>query len=146
MRIWGLAGAPRSGWFYGTVEDLGDPSGICEMCNKEQIRYMHVLEHFKHPTLRVGCICAEKMTEDRTGPRTRENKVKSKAARKKKWLTRKWKTSVAGNDFLNTDGKNVVIYQKDGRWGFKVGDTFSSEFYPTSESAKLEAFEVLWKE
>ena len=76
------------------------------------------MEHNNYSdTLRVGCICAEKMSNDYLYPKRRERKLKNRALRRKKWLTRKWRTSDKGNDYLNIKEHNIGVYKnRYGKW------------------------------
>lgn len=131
------------------MEDLQEPSAICEMCETQEIRYAHAMTHRDYAgELHVGCVCAEKMEDDYTGPRLREKALRSAAGRKKRWLSRKWKTSARGNAYLNTDGFNITVYANgDGSWGGRIeeqgtGRTIASRRrYPTEDAAKLAAFD-----
>ncbi|MEO5327063.1 MAG: hypothetical protein H7829_02350 [Magnetococcus sp. THC-1_WYH] len=113
------------------VYDLEEATGTCGMCGREEIRYVHVMDHPHYPeALDVGCICAGKMT-NYGGPRERENRLKNKASRRTRWLSRKWRVSAKGNEFLNTDGFNITIFpynqgRKKGKWGYKVGERFGN--------------------
>lgn len=73
MARWEREGIPQKGWKEIGVEDLresleyGNPVEYeqCEMCEQEKIRYVHILQHPNFSgELRVGCICAEHMTDD----------------------------------------------------------------------------------
>lgn len=118
----------------------------CEMCGNEKIRYVHLMEHADHPVvLRVGCICAGKMTGDYAGAREREKKLINRAKRRANWLKRKWRASSRrGNPFLNVDGKNVGVHKVGIRWGFWIDGQFSIKTYPTADDAKLALFDALW--
>ena len=70
---WDNMGIPHKGWSCIDVIDLrGDGAGsdetsyeTCQMCGHEKIRYVHVMEHCDlEDSLRVGCVCAEKMSDD----------------------------------------------------------------------------------
>jgi hypothetical protein len=62
---WSEAGVPKKGWSCVGVEDLGEPSQLCEMCESVTIRYVHYMEHDQTTeSLAVGCVCAEYMEED----------------------------------------------------------------------------------
>jgi hypothetical protein len=119
------------------------------MCETQEIRYAHAMTHRDYAgELHVGCVCAEKMEDDYTGPRLREKALRSAAGRKKRWLSRKWKTSARGNAYLNTDGFNITVYANgDGSWGGRIeeqgtGRTIASRRrYPTEDAAKLAAFD-----
>lgn len=87
---WGLPGAPRRGWVCIDVYDAGTPSETCQMCGKDDIRYVHTMEHPDHAdVLEVGCVCAEHMSDDYVNPKARERKLRNRAARRKTWLARK---------------------------------------------------------
>jgi|GEM_PF-2621187 len=65
---------PKGGWITTQVEDLESPSLTCEMCDRETIRYAHMMTHPRYVgALSVGCICAGYMTEDTAG--TKEYKI-----------------------------------------------------------------------
>lgn len=133
------------------MEDLGSPDAVCEMCETQEIRYVH---HMKHPdlpeTLGVGCVCAEHMEEDYEAPRRRERQLRNSAQRKRRWLSRKWRISAKGNSYLNVDGINITIFRKqDGTWGGRLSDrrtnmTVSSKgVYHDEDQAKLAAFDAM---
>jgi hypothetical protein len=127
---WSQPGVPKKGWrFTGDIEDLGAPDGTCEMCETQQIRYVHCMEHPDYPhVLGCGFVCAEKMEEDYVNPRRREAALKASASRRRRWLARKWKVSVGGNPYINTDGFNITIFpNSDGSWGGRIEDRASGD-------------------
>ena len=100
----------------------------------------------EHPdgaeALDVGCVCAEKMSDDYDGPKRREARLRNRASRRTRWLHRKWRVSAKGNSFLNVDGRNLVVYPtKTRRWCYKIGDRFGAKTYPTAREAKLALFD-----
>jgi len=145
---WSLAGVPHKGWSCVGVDDLETPSAICEMCEAQEIRYVHQMTHPDyHGVLGVGCVCAEHMEDDYVGPRERERRVRSEAQRRRNWLRRKWRISAAGNVFLNTDGLNIAVYQKGGGWSGRIMERASLKsvesrrIYPSIDTAKLGMFD-----
>ena len=47
------------------VEDLGKVDAGCEMCETQEIRYVHHMKHPEYPgSLGVGCVCAGKIEDD----------------------------------------------------------------------------------
>ena len=149
------ADIPRRGWVCETVFDSAydDPGAQrlqCEMCGNERVRFVHLMSHPEYTgDLSVGCICAQKMSEDRIGPPERESSLRKRAQRRRRWLTRKWRLSANGNEFLNVDGHNVVIFpnqQYAGKWSFRLDREFCRNTYESSDLAKLAAFDVLWGE
>ena len=151
---WGQAGIPHKGWTCVDIEDLGEPSVICEMCETQEIRYVHHMTHPMFETeLEVGCVCAGKLEQDYEGAKQRETNFKNSQARKKNWLTRKWRASSVGNSYINVDGYNVVVYpdrKPDPQsWSFRVTNRKtgrpgqSRKPYPSEDAAKLRAFDAL---
>lgn len=145
---WSQKGVPQKGWTCTDVDDLGEPAETCEMCEAVQIRYVHYMTHpgFEG-TLAVGCVCAERMEDDYTGPRRREQALKGAATRRGRWLLRKWQRSRAGNSYINTDGFNITIYAKaGGGWGGRILERTTNRAvearrqYQTEDAAKLGAF------
>lgn len=112
------------------------------MCGQEKIRYVHIMEHKGYGKLNVGCICAEKMSNDYTGPKEREKPLRNRTNRRKKWLTREWKQSQKGNDYLNIRGHNIGTCRKRKGWSFWIDRKFFSNIYKTEEKAKLALFQV----
>jgi len=155
--LWSQSGIPHRGWRCVTVIDLREDGSspeetdyaTCEMCGNERIRFVHVVEHDDFDRqLEVGCVCAEKLTEDYVNPRSRENKLKNKAARKAKWLTRTWRLSSKGNQFLNINGYNLGIFSnkfRPGQWKYRIDNQFSEKSYASVEAAKLGLFEEFWR-
>lgn len=151
MNRWDHPNVPHKEWRCVNITDLGEPIHTCEMCGQEQIRYVHTMEHDDHDNLDVGCVCAEKMTDDYINPKLREARLKNRAARRMKWLRRKWRVSAKGNLFLNTGGRNVgVRFDKTARkWSYWIkeewlGTSFSGASFNTSQEAKLALFDDLW--
>ena len=148
---WSEVGVPHKGWKCVSVEDLEEPSALCEMCETQEIRYVHYMTHDDYPeTLGVGCVCAEHMEADRKGPKRRESNLRNAAARRKRWLSRSWRRSAAGNSFLNVDGLNIVVYKRfNGNWGARITDRRTEQarrsrrLYATEDEAKLAAFDAM---
>lgn len=115
---WAQPSVPHKGWQCVDVEDLGDPSAICEMCEAHEIRYIHHMQHPAYPdSLGCGCVCAGHMENDYEGARLREKGLRNASSRRKRWLTRDWRTSRSGNPFLNADGYNIVVCTRQARPG-----------------------------
>lgn len=149
--LWDKPGVPHKGWRCVDVADMEEAVETCEMCGHENIRYVHYMKHYDHPdTLGVGCVCAQKMTGDYVNPKAREKKLRSRAGRKARWLSRRWKISRKGNPYLRVDGVHIVIFPykkgaRKGKWGFKIDEEFSQKGYDTIEEAKLASFDGFWE-
>src|SRR5438552_11120308 len=78
---------------------------------------MHSLAHADYPNiLECGRICAGHMEQDLAGAREREAEFKADARRRSRWLSRQWRISGSGNDFLNADGFHIVVYRRGKIW------------------------------
>jgi hypothetical protein len=79
---WSQAGVPHRGWSCVSMEDLGEPSEICEMCESQEIRYVHIMSHPEfHEELRCGVVCAGHMAEALSAAREREKEFKKHVRR-----------------------------------------------------------------
>lgn len=150
---WAEAGVPHKGWYpVGDVEDLGNPELTCEMCERQEVRYVQTMAHGNYPSvLRVGCVCAGKMEEDPAAARTRERLRRSKTQRRERWTESGWKHSRRGNQFKSTsDGFHVVVkVNDDGTWGGVISDSVTSKKHWSKKKhkdaieAKLAAFDAI---
>jgi biotin synthase-related radical SAM superfamily protein len=149
--FWNQSGIPHKGWHLADVIDVrADGQSeedtqyeTCMMCGNEKIRYVHIVEHAEiDDEFRVGCICAEKMTDDYTNPAKRENELRNRSKRRLNWSRKKWRTSHKGNLYLRIDHHVVVVF-KDGRGKYKVriGETLGQKDFETVDLAKAAAFE-----
>jgi hypothetical protein len=145
---WSKIGVPHKGWQCLDIEDLGEPDLECEMCESQIIRYVHHMEHPNYPeALQVGCICAGHMEGDLTAARSREASMKSRAGKRRKWLTRAWRVSAKGNEWIKADGFRVVVYPRRDGWAATVSSEdnsfvqHSTRNYQTEQRAKLAAFD-----
>jgi len=150
---WNTKGLPHKGWSCVGMEDLGSADGQCEMCGKEEIRYVHFMEHPDvEGTVSAGCICAEKMEDEygheRSRARRREAKLRSAAGRRARWPDLQgWRRSQKGNVHIKKDGRHVVIFARASRFKFVIegadGSTyFSPRSYADVLEAKLAAFDA----
>jgi len=150
---WGNPNVPYCGWVCVDIQDFGSPSAVCQMCEKEIIRYAHFMCHSNyHETLIVGCVCAGKMEGDLQNAKERDAFMKSRMGKRKRWLERKWKISRSGNQYLISDGFVVVMKKnRDGLWSAFVksenGDfeKWSTRRNVNENEMKLAAFDCLTK-
>lgn len=157
MARWEREGIPQKGWKEIGVEDLresleyGNPVEYkqCEMCGQEKIRYVHILQHPNFSgELRVGCICAEHMTDDYINPQKKERELKNRLNRKKNFMRKEWQERSEGKYLLRYKGEIIMIMKsKFGPgWGvlyggqqvFQYNNRKIDDFY----TAKLIAFDL----
>jgi hypothetical protein len=101
--------------------------------------------------LGVGCVCAGHMEGNLIRAKARDDLMKSRMNKRKKWLTRAWKTSKKGNSYIESDGYIIVMKKQGNLWSALIknaNETFkkwSQRKYESVESAKLAAFVYLTK-
>jgi hypothetical protein len=140
---WDQPGIPHKGWLWVDINDLDEPIGTCGMCGQPNVRYMHQLEHCETgQTIEVGCVCAEKMTDDYLNPREREAAFISRRLQRARFPMRKgWRTSAKGNKFIRFDGHHVVVFRYGSHWAYRADGSPSDYAYETWDEAAKEAFD-----
>lgn len=150
--FWKQPGIPHRGWSLIDVVDIRDNGQSeddtdyenCMMCGHEKIRYVHIVYHPEiEEEFRVGCICAENMTNDYINPGRRERDLRNMAKRKSNWSNKRWKLSQKGNLYLKIDTHLIVIFEDKTSKKYKVmiDKTIGIMKFETIESAKLAAFD-----
>lgn len=148
---WNIPGVPHKGWsLYDVIdvrgegqEELETDYETCMMCGNERIRYVHIVSHPEvNHEFRVGCVCAEKMTNDYFNPRRLERDLRNRASRRANWLNKDWKFSKNGNRYLKIDGKFVTIYKdkRTGKYKVSIDSTFGKKSFENLAEAKVAAF------
>ena len=148
---WALGGVPHKGWTCVGIRELEQQTHLCEMCEARLVRYVHVMEHPDHESpLAVGCVCAGHMEQHPVRAREREKSFKAYQARRQRWLSRDWRVSYAGNDYLRTDGFHIVVFcLESGIWAARVRhrksgyERISELPYESEDEAKLAAFDAM---
>lgn len=145
--LWNREDVPKTGWVCTGVTDLGAPTGICEMCGHQIIRYVHHMYHPGFGKLGVGCVCAGKMEGDIERAKKREQDFKSKAQRKASFRSRQWKVSKRSNSYLKIRGHLAVMYHdpRHDTWKYAIDGIFCPEVYYAREAAADAVFEALEK-
>lgn len=131
-----------------TCEEYED----CEFCGRERIRFVHLLKHEEWLNIiRVGCICAERLTEDYINPAVRERKLRSVARKRETRRARfpdlnRWRISQSGNRWISYEGFHVILL----RWGksirLRIDGKLGTVLYPSERDAQLGAFDYIWRQ
>jgi hypothetical protein len=147
---WSASGVPHRGWVCVDIEDLGEPSIECGMCESQRIRYVHHMEHPDYSeALEVGCICAGHMEGDVAASQARESSMKNRAGRRTRWTSRAWKISAKGYPHITSDGFRITVYPRGGGWACTLATLDNSSVrhsrrnYRTQAEAKLSAFDQI---
>lgn len=144
--LWKRDDAPHSGWECVGIVDLGEPAGVCRMCGRQIIRYVHLM---RHPawwrTIGAGCVCAGRMEGDPEAAKAREAAFKNRMARRETFLKTPLRRSRNGHEYLKYKGEMVTLLEdrfRPGTWKHVLRGQYSAG-YPTKEEALAAAFEIL---
>ncbi len=149
--LWKQEGVPHKGWVLEEVIDIHEEYQTedetsyesCMMCGNEKIRYVHIVSHKDMAEeFRVGCVCAENMTNDYIKPKEREKALRNRTNRRNNWVKKNWKISQNGNHYLNYREHHILIYQdkKTLKFKIKIDDTFGNKQFDELNKAKIAAF------
>jgi hypothetical protein len=145
---WSTPSVPHKGWVCIDIEDLGEPQVQCEMCESQTIRYVHYMEHPRYSTvLAVDCVCAGHMEGNLAVAQNRDAAMQSRASKRKRWTTRKWKIFMNGTPTIKADGFRVTVYPRGGMWTATLspldgsGVLHSKRNFPTIDQAELAAYD-----
>ena len=154
INYWNQTGVPHKGWTLETVIDVREDDQsewetdyeTCMMCGHDKIRYVHVLSHPEmQEDYRVGCNCAEKMTNDYINPLKHETTLKNKTQRRLTWRKKIWKRSQTGSYYLNLNDNYLLIYtdKRSGKYKVKVEETWGNKIFENVDDAKMEIFHAM---
>ena len=137
---WSQSEVPHKGWSCVDLEDLGEPFAICEMCEHQEIRYVHTMRHPEYPELLgVCCVCAGNMEADYTSARRRESNAKSMAGKRSRFMNSpNWRATNNGGQRINRKGCLIVISKKYsfGYWIKRNATEWSGWGFATEDEAK----------
>lgn len=160
MAEWNKRGIPHKGWECADVLDLGEGANSiedieyekCEMCGNEKIRYVHIMRHPEYDReLRVGCVCAEKMSGDYETPREMERLLKRKASRRRNFNRVEWVFNPSKKTYSKKyKGQYITLIEsKYGNWGIYFADkriwSYREKKILTFKLAEELAFEIFDK-
>lgn len=94
MLKWSKKGYPHKGWKHQGVTDLGNDVGVCFMCEKKRLKYVHKISHLvENKQVEVGVVCAGHLIQDYELANNRNRDTKNKAKRLKNFKNRQWETT-----------------------------------------------------
>lgn len=148
---WKQQGIPHKGWQLEDVIDIREDGQTedetnyetCMMCGNEKIRYVHIVTHNDiGEEFRVGCTCAENMTNDYVNPKQREKLLRNRTNRRINWANKLWKTNVNGTYYLIYEERLLFIFidKKTNKYKVKIHDTFGKKSFDTLTKAKIAIF------
>lgn len=147
--LWKAKGFLHKGWVLVDVEDVGDDDGeesyeSCDWCGTS-IRYVH---HLFHPETeqksKSGCICAEYLTGDYSGAgRLKEEKLRKFSSMARYWATSpRWHISEKGNYYRRDKQLQILVFQHQGGWKIKVGESWGDKVFEDLGKAQIESLRL----
>ena len=127
---WNKQDVPHKGWYNQGYEDLEQAIHVCDMCGKEEIRYVHTMYHpHVDDYFKVGEVCAGKMTNDYTLPQKQLKMMKHKS----NWMVRNWKRDIEFDyeekSFNSIFGRSTVgIIKVDDVYIYHIDDRLNRFF------------------
>ena len=152
--LWLRKDVPHHGWECVAVIDLGAPVGICRMCGKQIIRYVHVMKHPNYyRTIGAGCVCAGKMQQDIAKAREREKQFKAWENRRanfvKRYIQRYLEHPVQNMRLDERSELKIVIHTIPGGYCYTENTGFeASQVYSTLEEILMAIYDIIidpWK-
>lgn len=159
---WAQPSVPHKGWRCVDVIDLGEEGDksayeMCEMCESQEIRFVHVMENDRYTTdsgervqLRCGCICAGHMEGDKVGAERRDKDMRNRALRRAKFPNRKgWYVNRNGHEVIKVDGHIIVVVSNAHGFHVRICQSRSQDWtpgrknYPSTFEARLACFDAL---
>lgn len=137
--LWDKEGIPHKGWVNIDVIDNEDIHGQCEMCGKEDIRYAHIMTHPKYHNLSVGCVCAERMSEDYVTPRRLlDNAIKINS--RYRYFLKDWEKFDDNIQIKHYKGYDLYIIKKFGMYRYQIDYNLRPWCFKTEALAKRSLF------
>ena len=117
--LWNKKSIPHKGWMNVGYEILDEATHICDMCGKEEIRYVHTMYHPEAPEyFKVGKVCAENLTDDYVTA----GKQLKEMLKQTSWVSQNWK-KVDINEYEEKNF-NSKLYGRLCVGVFKVNDVY----------------------
>ena len=151
MGLFSESNFPHKGWCLIDVIDLREDNGLeygeyedCEACDHEQIRFVHILRHDSyHRNIRAGCVCSCKLTEDYVTPKHRERAVRNRAAKRDRFINRKWKDTRYGGKTIKIGEHRATVSEINGCFHVWINSVHGRDCYETERQAMLAAFDFV---
>lgn len=133
--------APKNGWHYLGMDDLGDLCGSCELCGTK-LRYLFFISHPHWEPLEVGTDCCDLLTGT-TIASARASELSRFDRRLKTFLgSRRWRLR-DGLWTISENGFSVEIIPDGQRFRLRVDERLGKRTFETVESAKRHFFTSL---
>lgn len=144
MNYWNKNEIPHKGWYNQGHEDLEEAIHVCDMCGKEEIRYVHTMYHpLVENYFRVGRICAEKLTEDYVTPKKQIKLMKKRNS----WMNDRWKVDELFDShtksFNSKYGRaELIVFKVNNEYKISMFDRIFKTSFDSVKEAKAFVYDT----
>jgi len=138
---------PKRDWQLHEVIDLETADNLCGMCEREYIRFAHIMKHPKYKDrLEVGCICAGYMLGDNNQAKRNISDLMNRVKRRQTFLQKEPEISEKGNPYIkvratqNNPAHHVVfVKSKYNSYNFIIDGNKNEKWYKSFDEARSAA-------
>jgi hypothetical protein len=149
MNYWNQIGVPHKGWQNMGFEDLLEPTHKCDMCGREEIRYVHTMRHKEvDRNFMVGQVCAEHMTNDYTTAKEQLTYMKNRSV----WANSRWNRKYIHDHEYEEKSTNAYnsrymafVFLHDSHYHIGLDDHVFSTTFDTKHEAKKFLYDLIKK-
>lgn len=129
---------PRAGWSCVGEDDLGEPSGECELCGRN-IRYVFFVDHPKWASMEVGTVCCDHLTETEVATKHIQH-----IERRKRFLnSSRWSRAPDGVLSILEDNIKISVCDLENEFAIVVNGHLGRRRFLFVEEAKKFVFEMI---
>lgn len=133
---------PKHGWEFHGFSDLGDLSGVCDLCGTAY-RYAFMVSHPNWRAMEVGGDCSDRLTS--TDDATKFMEERRKRADKKKRFVQspRWQVSKNGVHRITQGKIKLEIRQESGGFRVQMAGVRGKRLYAELIEAKVRVFDFI---
>lgn len=133
---------PKHGWEFHGFSDLGDLSGICDLCGTAY-RYAFMVSHPNWIAMEVGEVCCDHLTSTDTATEFMEDR-RRRADKKKRFVqSPRWSVSKNGVHRITQNTIEVEIRRESAGFRLKVAGVRGQRLYEELLEAKVRVFDFI---
>lgn len=133
---------PKHGWEFHGFSDLGDLSGVCDLCGTAY-RYAFMVSHPDWKAMEVGEVCCDHLTSTDTATEFMEDRRRHADKKKRFVASSRWTVSQDGVHRISQDKIAVEIWQESSGFRLKVAGVPGKRRYGELLDAKARVFDFI---
>ena len=133
---------PKHGWEFHGFSDLGDLSGICDLCGTAY-RYAFMVSHPDWKAMEVGEICCNHLTSTDDATVFMEER-RRRADKKKRFVqSPRWRPWKNGSEEITQNDTVIEVFRGVGGFRLRVSGVEGMLWFADSVEAKAHAFDLI---